>query len=206
MRPQAALACVAAALVAAVCRPTPGLAAPPPPQVRQAPAPIGTVGPAGGLQVAPDISASAAQVLHFTGGHWAPLPPDVPVPIGPAILLQCQIGVAGLVKANSFNVAWYVDGVKTCGEWFAGLHNAPLCEFTWPTTQGGTTYIAYGVSTPGPHTFKCVADVGNRVSERSEQNNSAQTSFSAYKPATVQQLRRNAPPPALPAGQGIVHP
>ncbi len=201
-----AVACLAAMLVAVVGFPSVGIAAPPTTQPKQVPHPVGTLGPAGGMQVAPDVSVTAARVLHFTGGHWEPLPPGVQVPTGQAILLQCDIGIAGVVPAKSFNIAWYLDGVKTCGEWFAGLHNAPLCEYTWPLSTGGSPYIANNPGGPGPHTFKCVADVGNKVSERSEDNNSAEAQFTTYKPATPQQLHRNAPPPPLPTGAGIVHP
>ncbi len=196
---------LAAAFVAAVCVPCLGLAAPPPPLVRQPSRPIATLGPAGTMQMAPDVAVTAARVLHFTGGHWAPLPPGVQVPTGQAILLQCDIAVAGPVKANSFNIAWYLDGVKTCGEWYAGLHNAPLCEYTWPLTTGGSPYIANSPGGPGPHTFKCAVDVGGQVSERSEQNNSAEAQFMTFKPATLQ-VQRRAPLEALPTGKGVVHP
>ncbi len=201
-----ALACLAAAFLAAASVPTLSFGAPPSTQAKQPPPAIATVGPAGGLQLAPDIAVTAARVLHLVGGHWAPLPAGVQVPTGQAILLQCDIAIAGLVKANSFNIAWYLDGVKTCGEWYAGLHNAPLCEYTWPLSTGGSPYIANAPGGPGPHTFKCVADVGNRVSERTEQNNSASVQFTTFKPATFQLQQRNAPPPALPTGQGIMHP
>ncbi len=206
MQRKTTLACLAATLVAAACLPCPSLAAPPPLQKQRPPLPGTTPGPAGGMQLAPDVAVTAARVLHFTGGHWAPLPAGVQVPTGQAILLQCDIAVAGLVKANSFNIAWYLDGVKTCGEWYAGLHNAPLCEYTWPLSTGGSPYIANAPAGPGPHTFKCVADVGNRVSERSEQNNSAEAQFTTFKPATPQVLQKRPPVEALPKGQGVLHP
>jgi len=196
------LACLAAALVAAACLSSLTLAAPPPAQVKQPPQHVGTLGPAGTVQPAPDIAVTGVWIATVPGNNvWTRIPPDGKVKVGEAIMLGCDVGVAGLVPPNSFSVAWYLDGVKTCGEWWAGLHNAPLCEYKWPSGQGHTMYIVSAVSGAGAHTFKCGV-VGVQVSERTTQNNSAEFHFSAYSAPSFRPVEKKLPP----APPGLVHP
>jgi hypothetical protein len=189
-------------VVVAACFPGLSSAAPPAAQVKQPPQPTGTLGPAGPGQPAPDIAVNGVWIATVPGNNvWTRIPPNGKVKVGEALMLGCDIGVAGIVPAKSFSVAWYLDGVKTCGEPFAGLHNPPLCEFEWPVARGGTTDIVSSVSTSGAHTFTCgVVDV--KVSERTRDNNSAEFHFSAYGAKSFRPVEVRLPP----SPPGLLHP
>jgi len=202
MHRKSALACLAAIFVAAACFPASSFAAPPPVPMKQPTSrPAGTLGPAGPGQPAPDVAVTSAEVLHFVQGHWTPLPANGQVKVGEAILLQCNIGVAGIVPAKSFSVAWSVDGDRTCGNWGPTLHNPPVCELTWPLTTGMFTNIGLAAPPAGQHTLKC-AIVDVRVSQSTTANDSAQVPFATYGAQSFKPVEKRFPP--LPPGS--LHP
>lgn len=131
---------------------------------------------AGQYQLVPDIVVNSVWIgKGDVGKAFTPLGhnPSVSEPIS----LGCDVGISGTVAREAFKIAWYVDGVKTCGEGADTVQNPPVCEFTWPLAVGRKVFISYVPHQAGTHIFKCAVDVGNQVTERKETNNSQEVSF-----------------------------
>jgi len=96
--------------------------------------------------------------------------------LGEPVSLGCDIGFSGNLPPNRFNVAFYIDEVRTCGEGVLKLQNPPVCEYRWMLNPG-KCYISWVAHQAGTHTFRCGVDVDNEVTERNERNNSLPLSF-----------------------------
>jgi hypothetical protein len=131
---------------------------------------------AGQVQLVPDIVVKSVWIgKGAVGQAFTPLGHNPSV--GEPISLGCDVGISGTVAREAFKIAWYVDGVKTCGEGADTVQNPPVCEFTWPLAVGQKVFISYVPHQAGTHLYKCAVDVGNQVTERKETNNSQELSF-----------------------------
>jgi len=167
-----------AAAVGVACMNAAG--APPPSQAQRQTAASASTQPAAQVPaVLPDIAVTNAWI-----GPGDP-PPELYALlgrnpwVGETITLGCEIAITGNVPANSFQVAWVVDGVNTCGEGDWTLNNPPVCAFTWPFPTGTQAALTYVPHAAGTHTFKCDADTGHQVQESHEGNNSRTITFTA---------------------------
>ncbi len=122
----------------------------------------------------PDLRVPSVWIGPGTGDPFAALGRDLWV--GETVSLICDVRMTAGAPTG-WAIAWYIDGQKTCGEGVCTTN--PTCEWPWPLTEGTTAYINYVPHVAGPHTYRCVVDIHNTVTESKEGNNAAQVSFTA---------------------------
>jgi len=129
--------------------------------------------PAVAVVVKPNLSVGSVWLGAGSGDRFAPL--GHAPRLGETVSLVCRVNVTSKAPSG-WKMAWYVDGVKTCGEGkFAVIQHD--CEFPWPFDFGTEVFIDYVPHQTGSHTFRCAVDIGADVAESSELDNAKQVSF-----------------------------
>jgi len=126
----------------------------------------------------PNLAVDGVRLGAGTGDRFAPLGHS-PM-LGEKVSLICKLDFAGLPPAG-WTLAWFVDGVKTCGE--GVFTTAPSCEYEWGMgAQAIEVFIDWVGHEAGSHTYRCAVDTHHVVLESSESDNSKEMSFQVKAP------------------------